>query len=839
VRAWRSGPAFLLALVVAGPAAGQVQAVDPGAPLGLPQPVTGVAAAEEATALSVNPAGPGLVAAPALHYLHAGAIDGPTARGDGLYAAGLLGHLGPALGLEWVDPPAGPRYRLTTLGLSVGDGQVLSLGVAWRWYASTDPALNRLTAWDLGVTLRPTRHLSLALSTLGRDARLGGERLPVRYDLGAALRLAGDSLTLAADLLGDDRARDDVQVDDAALGLQWASPYGVTLSGQVRLPLRDRTDRGVSALVAIAWEAPHAGWTTGATTRPHASGWLTGVRLSAEPYRADPAPILAPRLDLARLLEQEHFLIFRIGERDPYGALLRRLEAARTDPEVAAVVLQIDDLPLGSGRIEELRDRVKALAAAKPVLAWLSGGGTRGYWLASAATRVAVPPSSTLLLNGLARSQLYFRDGLARLGVTVEVARAGAYKSATEPLTRTGPSDAAREMSESLLDDLSERMIDDIGIARRMTQPEVRKLIDRGAFTAREAVSARLVDELLWPDELAAWSRREGRHGLVPVEGWKPATRREAERWGPRAAIAVVRLEGTITTGKSRRDGLGAAQLAGVETVARALRAAAHEDRVKAIVLRIDSPGGDAQASDLLWREVRSAHEKKPVVVSMGDYAASGGYLVAMGADYLVAQPSTLTGSIGVFALKPDLSGLLQKLSITRDASARGALADGASLAKAWTPEERAAVERSVDAIYESFLDRVCDGRKLPRDEVKALAGGRVWTGAQAARRKLVDRLGGLEEALEEARKRAGLDADDAPEVLPVDLDEGALSLDGPLAAAVRLAPSLVEPVRPEGLAARLALLLPEVRTAAVLVELGPMLMLPMDWLPDWRPPAP
>jgi protease-4 len=708
--------------------------------------------------------------------------------------------------------------------------------VAWRRWSSPDAALESLSAWDLGLTVRPTRHLSLALSALGRDARLAGARLPVRYDLGAAVRLPGDGLTLAADLLADDRARDDLKLDDVTLGLQWEGRLGLGLSGQVRLPLSDRVgraDRGVATLLAVSWSTRHAGWTGGVTTRPHATGWLAGVRASAEAYRAAPAGEVTPRLDLARLLRAEHFLFLRVGERDPYAALLRRLDAAREDPAVAAVVLQVDELPLGAGRIEELRGRIAALAARKPVLAWLTGGGTRAYWLASAATRVAMPPGAALLVNGVAHSQLYLKDGLARLGVAFEVARAGAYKSATEPLTRTGPSPESREMVDALLDDAWGRLVADVASGRRLPPERVRALLDQGVFTASEACAAGLVDELLWPDELAAWGGREGRHGTTPAEGWSPAPPRGAQRWGPRPAIALVRLSGTIAPGPSRREPLGDGALAGAETVAKALRSAAADPGVKAIVLRIDSPGGDAQASDLLWREVSQARARKPVVVSMGDVAASGGYLVAMGADWVVAEPSTLTGSIGVFFLKPELSGLLQKLSITRDVAARGALADGASVAKPWTPEERAAVERMIDAVYDGFLDRVSDGRRLPRSEVLALAGGRVWSGAQALERKLVDQLGGLDQAVEAARRRAGLSPEDSPELVTVDLDEG-WELPWPLSAAARLGASPAAPSAGSvgALAGRLAEALPELRAAATLSELGPVLMLPTDWLP-------
>ena len=246
---------------------------------------------------------------------------------------------------------------------------------------------------------------------------------------------------------------------------------------------------------------------------------------------------------------------------------------------------------------------------------------------------------------------------------------------------------------------------------------------------------------------------------------------------------------------------------------------------MKAIVLRIDSPGGDAVASDLIWRAVKKAREKKPVIASMGDLAASGGYLVAVGTERIVAEPSTLTGSIGVFALKPDLSGLLQKLSVQRDVQTRGKNADIDSMARPWTAEERALVEKQIDAVYGIFLDRVVEGRPLSRAQVEQVAGGRVWTGRQALDRKLVDQLGGLDDAVTVAIARAGLDRDARVEVRR--MGGGWTDFRVPLALTTSAGDTLP---------GRVARLLPELRTAALLLELGPVLALPVEWV---DPPAP
>ena len=824
-------PLLAAALALAPPALAQVQSVSPLTPDGLAVPLAGVAAAEEATALSVTPAGPGFVGEPALHYFHQETTQGPGAA-DGAWAVAPLGPLAASLSMEWIRPAAADlaRYRRTSLGLALGDGRTISFGVGWRWWSSPDPALEALHAWDLGLTLRPARWLSLGASAQGRDARLGGVPLPVRYDLGLATRLLDDRFTLAADLLADDRARDDFHPTHLAVGAQLELRNGLGLTAQLRLPLRDlpQAQDGVATVLALTWNAAHAGWTGGVTTHRGDTAWFAGARASGERYRAAASPTRVPRLDLPRLLTRPRTLFFAFGPSDPYGALLQRLEQAATDGEVAAVVLQSDGVPLGAGRVEELRARLAALRARKPVLVYLTGGGTSAYWLASAATALALPPSSALMLTGLSRSELYLKDGLARLGVAVEVAKAGSFKSAPEPLTRSEPSPEAREMTGALLDAVAGRLEADVAAGRNLSPATVRQLVDRGLFTAAEARTAGLCDDLIWPDELDAWASRHVGRPVKVRAGDRSAPPRRAERWGAPPAIAVVRLEGAIAPGPARREPLGDAFLAGAAGTAEALRRAAADRRIKAIVLRIESPGGDAQASDLIWRAVVQARRKKPVVVSMGDLAASGGYLVAVGADEILAEPSTLTGSIGVFALKPDLSGLLDKLSIHRDAQRRGEVADLFSLTKPWTPAERAAVERMIDAVYALFLDRVAEGRKLPRDEVEKLAGGRVWTGAQALERKLVDRLGGLSEAVDAARERAGLARDERVELVGLGGESG-IRLQGPLAEAV--APLLAAEAGEPALLRAAAAALPELRTAAVLSEMGPILALPIEWL--------
>jgi len=291
--------------------------------------------------------------------------------------------------------------------------------------------------------------------------------------------------------------------------------------------------------------------------------------------------------------------------------------------------------------------------------------------------------------------------------------------------------------------------------------------------------------------------------------------------------VAVVRIQGAIAAGKSRVDPLGRSPIAGSDTLTRLLGRLASDGAARAIVVRIDSPGGDGFASDLIWRALAEARRKKPVIASMGDVAASGGYLVAMGADTVLAQPSTITGSIGVFALKPDLSGLLDKLSVNVGAVQRGAKARIESPLKPWTPEERKLVDREVQAFYRGFVEKVAESRRMSREDVEQVASGRVWTGEQALARRLVDRLGTLDDAVALARERAGHPSGEDLEVRRVEPATGFLEdLDAGIEAQAAAGGAL------PALAAKV----PEVGTALLLSEMGTVLALPTTWVLGGQP---
>ena len=821
------------ALLLVAPLAAEAQAVNllnrvRAAPTGIAVPGVSIAGAEEPTAVQLNPAGTGFVDGFTLQYFHQGR-SGTGLGEDGFWLTAPLGGLVPTLAMEWIRPQdgGGARFRKTTFGLAVPYLQTFSIGIGANFYASPDKPLDDLWSLDAGATWRPTRYLSLGAAVRGMNAELAGRRLPIHYDLGLATRLWRDRLTFTGDLLSDDQARGDPRAQAVQLGGAVEVGLGFSLSLQWLLPLRSENGSYSSyPLFALTFDGAHGGFTSaGGAGRGSEDTWLVGARLSSQRYRdGGLVPRPTPLVDVARALARGRSLLFA-GPRDRWGTLLRRLREARDDPRVPALALRIDDLPLGQARIEELRRLLLSIKAKKPVIAYLVGGGMKEYYLASAASTVLAPPSAELFPSGLSSTTPFLGEGLSRLGVAFDVVAIGRYKNAPDPLIRRDMSDAQREVTDRILDEVFARQVRAIASARGLDEARVRELIDVGIFNAEQALAAKLIDAMAWPDELDALaSLRTGRR-LGTSTAWDDAAPRAAQRWGPRPVVAVVRVEGTIASGKSRNEPLGGG-IAGAETVAQLVKRAASDRRVRAIVLRVDSPGGDGLASDLIWREVMQARRSgKPVVASMGDLAASGGYLVSVGADAIVAEPSTLTGSIGVFALKPDLSGLLGKLGVATVTSKRGRHADLQSLTRRWTDEERALVERQVRAFYDLFVGRVAEGRRLSREAVERVAQGQVWTGAQALERGLVDRLGTFEDAERLAAERAGLSPSDEPELVTFEPDRDLFS---GLAGGLQLA----EPNPLLEAATRL----PELRALAALLELGPVVALPPGWVPGVTP---
>jgi protease IV len=445
--------------------------------------------------------------------------------------------------------------------------------------------------------------------------------------------------------------------------------------------------------------------------------------------------------------------------------LLEAMQRAAADPQIDGVLLRFSGVQLGFAKALTLRRAVEHLrAAGKPVAVWAERLDAQEFLVASAASRIWLAPVGELFLVGLRLDGLYLGGLLEKLDVKPEVVRIGTHKSAAEHLTRQSMSQEEREQLGALLDDLFEELIAKIAAGRGLEPGAVRGLIDRGPFRAAAAAEAGLSDGCLYPDEIP--SALEQLTPIPPADRPGPRRARLIEAplyhalrgadagWRPLfrglPRIAYVALRGAIHRGSGTR---GIAS----DRVRRLLEALARDGAIRGVVLRIESPGGDGVASDLLWRAVSQLAREKPVVASMGDVAASGGYYLASAADAVFAEAGTLTGSIGVVGGKPNLEGLYRRIGVSRDAVERGARAGMLSEVRGFTPGERAAVREDMAALYSTFVARVAEGRGLSTEAVEKVAQGRVWSGARAHALGLVDALGGPLEALREARRRAGL----------------------------------------------------------------------------------
>src|SRR6266581_2713345 len=470
---------------------------------------------------------------------------------------------------------------------------------------------------------------------------------------------------------------------------------------------------------------------------------------------------------------------------DPLSAFMSRrklrlpdviegLRRARQDDRVRALVVKVGGGRIGLARMQEIREAVATFRdSGKLTVAWSESfgeftGGNAPYYLATAFDRIYLQPSGSVGLTGVAVEQLFLHDALAKAGVAFQSAKRYEYKSAADNLTERGFTGPTREAAERLAASIAEQIIAAIAERRGKTAEQARALLDQGPFLAEDALAAGLVDALAYRDEVYAEVRKEAGPDAIlqfvaRYQRSHTLTQRAKKLPNPRERfVAVIYATGPIRQGRSGRSPLGGSSI-GSDTVAAALRSATSDERVRAVLLRVNSPGGSAVASDTIWREVvRTRAAGKPVVVSMGDVAASGGYYIAMAADAIVAQPGTLTGSIGVLGGKPVTASLLQRAGVSVDTVTEGRHADMFTTTRPFSDEEWARLNAWLDRIYADFTSKVADGRGLSIDQVHEVARGRVWTGADAAANGLVDHLGGLDTAVALARRKADL-PDTAP----------------------------------------------------------------------------
>jgi len=433
--------------------------------------------------------------------------------------------------------------------------------------------------------------------------------------------------------------------------------------------------------------------------------------------------------------------------------LVFSLHRAADDERITGLVMNVMDLGADWAKVEEMRHAVEVFReSGKPVVAYIDGVGTREYALAAVADKVVMSPEANLMVLGVSAELAFMKDTLDKLGMEADFVHVGAYKSAPERMTRTAASEANREMITSIVDDRYEALLDMVATSRGRSRTEVAAWVDKGLHDGSSALSSGMVDSLGYYDELLEDLSGDQENTAIDLysldrQGSRPTTHE----------VAIVHISGVIMPGESRFDNFQG-KLAGSTTVVEQLRSLNEDEDVDAVILRVDSPGGSALASDLIWHQINLVRENKPVIVSMSGLAASGGYYVSCNGDSIFADPGTLTGSIGVYAGKMSRTAMYEKIGVNREFISRGENALLFTDEGGFTEGQRELFQAQMDSFYERFLAKVAEGRGMERDAVHAVAQGRVWTGRQGLENGLVDGLGGLKRALDSAKWMLGLD---------------------------------------------------------------------------------
>jgi protease IV len=470
-------------------------------------------------------------------------------------------------------------------------------------------------------------------------------------------------------------------------------------------------------------------------------------------------PDYVPEEPMARLLG--------IPQQQSFSNLLTQLRKAKVDNRVGGVVLDIDFPQIGWGKADELRDAVKEFrASGKPVYAYMEIGTNREYYIATSADKIFLPPPGDLYVNGFAAEAMFYKGSLDKLGIETDVIQIREkYKNAPDQYTKKEMGEGQREVINAVIAEYYGRMSNAIVESRKKNASDIDAIIDNAPYNATQAKEIGLIDDALYRDQV--YDDLKNRLGykqddrLRTISG---AQYREipSDSLGLNNGqrVAVIYASGAINIGHSSNSPFGG-QMVGSDTIVKAVNDAANDGSIKAIVLRVDSPGGSALASDLMWKALEDAKAKKPVVVSMSDVAASGGYYIACNANKIVAEPATITGSIGVFMGKPVLRGFYDWLGISNQYILKGKNAGIFRETEHWTDEERKKMQDSANHIYyDSFVPKVAQGRNKQAEAVDQIGGGRVWTGTQAKENGLIDEFGGLEKAIELAKQLANLPAD-------------------------------------------------------------------------------
>jgi protease-4 len=692
-----------------------------------------------------NPAGlarSGMAGFQVMADYHAG--DYAKSWGTAVYREGTV------TAFRHIDNPEGTDYDewLTAIGLRIGP--TMAIGASYRYFREGPDAYNKRHFWNLGFASQTTGSLALAavFSNLNRG-RVDGVRSAIEQQYSVGYRPFGQMLTLSTDMFLS--TNDNFDAADFRYHAELVATNGLYLSASFdsdrsfQIGVRANLLKYFIGSQSTFDKNGHDGRTTlfvGATNMKQPS-------LIREPKRC---------LDLSvngRLSENPPQPVF--GQKStPFVTLIESVYRGAEDPTISTMKLSLDRLALGFGQAQELRDALAYFKSrGKRIICHLSDPNNIGYFVASVADTILIPPVSELRLIGLRAELTFWAGTLDKLGAKIELLRVGEYKTAAETYSREASSEENRKELNRLLDDLYDQLVSTIAQGRGLEPDSVRRIIDQGPFTSEEALRYGLVDGLSYRDRVSS----DYLAGLPSISFQRYLSDTLTnDNWKPQPTIAIVVAEGEIAMDSGGDNWLNRPEGVRPAEMNRALEQVRLNPDISGVVLRIDSPGGWALAGEEIHRAVTRLAESKPLVVSMANVAASGGYYIATPARRMYVDPASIVGSIGIYGGKADLSGLYEKIRLGKELYTRGRYAGMLTNVRPFTDDEREKYQSHLQAFYDHFVDLVATSRGITRDSVDALGRGRTWTGREAVACGLADQTGGIKQALDCVAGEAGVD---------------------------------------------------------------------------------
>ena len=650
-----------------------------------------------------------------------------------------------------------PGVNSWTIAVGSRHSSKLLFGGSYTFYKTDREGYKNDHFWKAGGLFRPNRHVSVGavVNNINR-ARFASGKTQREYTIGAGIRPLGGKVTISGDYMffGGEQFTDGSFTGFTEIELKeglWLRGH-VDESGEFGL--------GLSFAFGEAVTGSYAGFDDKA-------GFSRGVFSQKYSYNRSEYAFFEPNRYIVLELsgsypeEREEGFLWRKSNRT-FADLVLGLDRISDDEHITGVALKISHPGLGWAQLEELRDKLSELRRkGKTVVAFLEPlSGTGSYYLASVANKIAIQRVDVLSITGLLAEVTFYKGMLDKLGIDAELEHSGDYKTASDLVTREDISTHHREAIGAILDDLWAEITLRISDSRGIPTESLQNAIDAAPLTSRDAVELGLIDTLIYPDLFDEWVRSE----IEESSGMFFEKYVDAEdystRWGESPRVAVIPAEGSIVRGKSSHSFLTGKML-GSSTLNRSIEAAREDGSVKAVVLRVNSPGGETIGSESMWRELKLTQEKKPVIVSMGNVAASGGYHISSASDWILARNMTITGSIGVIYGKLDLSELRNKIGLSTYHLKRGENADFYTMTRGYTDQQREKVKAEVRLVYEDFVGIVATNRNMAAEEVDKVAQGRAWSGSRALQHNLIDQIGGLTEAIDVACERANLDREE------------------------------------------------------------------------------